>query len=209
MSGKPHVGGSWRDRESWIPAFAGMTRRGNLTASAGVWAGRDRCKVLRSRGGHVMNAEVGLRRAAADRVAAVDWAAVAATLDAHGWAILPKLLSAGECDGVAALYDESEHFRSRIVMARHGFGRGEYRYFAYPLPPLVEDLRTSLYGKLAPIADRWHALMGMEARFPPDHAAYLDRCHAAGQERPTPLLLRYQEGDYNCLHQDLYGEHVF
>jgi hypothetical protein len=146
---------------------------------------------------------------AGGRAASVDWTAVAATLDAQGWAILPKLLSADECDGVAGLYDESERFRSRIVMARHGFGRGEYQYFAYELPPLVEDLRTSLYRPLAPIANRWHELMGMKARFPADHAGFLERCHAASQTRPTPLLLRYGPGDYNCLHQDLYGEHVF
>jgi hypothetical protein len=148
-------------------------------------------------------------RRAADRAAAADWAALAASLDAQGWAILPKLLSADECDGVAGLYDESDGFRSRIVMARHGFGRGEYRYFAYPLPPLVEDLRTSLYPQLAPIANRWHERMGMAVRFPAEHATFLERCHAASQTRPTPLLLRYGPGDYNCLHQDLYGEHVF
>jgi hypothetical protein len=146
---------------------------------------------------------------AAGRVATVDWAAVAAQLDTQGWAVLPGLLSTGECDGVAALYDGSGGFRSRIVMARHGFGRGEYQYFAYPLPPLVEELRTSLYPHLAPIANRWHERMGMAVRFPPEHAAFLERCHAADQRRPTPLLLRYGPGDYNCLHQDLYGEHVF
>jgi hypothetical protein len=156
-----------------------------------------------------MNAEVGLARDLPDRVAAVDWAALAADLDAQGWALVPDLLSAGECDGVAALYDGSGGFRSRIVMARHGFGRGEYRYFAYPLPSLVADLRTSLYKQLAPIANRWHERMGLAVRFPADHAAFLERCHAASQTRPTPLLLRYGPGDYNCLHQDLYGEHVF
>jgi hypothetical protein len=150
-----------------------------------------------------------MAREAAGRAAAADWAAVAASLDAQGWAILPNLLSAGECDGVARLYDESDGFRSRVVMARHGFGRGEYRYFDYPLPPLVEALRTSLYPRLAPIANRWHERMGLAARFPADHAAFLERCHAASQTRPTPLLLRYGPGDYNCLHQDLYGEHVF
>jgi hypothetical protein len=146
---------------------------------------------------------------AVGRAAAADWAAVAVSLDAQGWAILPNLLSAGECDGVARLYDESDGFRSRVVMARHGFGRGEYRYFDYPLPPLVEALRTGLYPRLAPIANRWHERMGLAARFPADHAAFLERCHAASQTRPTPLLLRYGPGDYNCLHQDLYGEHVF
>lgn len=146
---------------------------------------------------------------AAGRAAAVDWAAVAEKLDAQGWAILPDLLSADECGRLAGLYDGSGGFRSRIVMARHGFGRGEYQYFAYPLPPLVEDLRTSLYPHLAPIANRWHELMGTAVRFPAEHAAFLGRCHAAEQRRPTPLLLRYGPGDYNCLHQDLYGEHAF
>jgi hypothetical protein len=143
------------------------------------------------------------------RAAAVNWAAVATALDAQGWAVLPELLSVGQCEALASLYDAPAGFRSRIVMARHGFGRGEYRYFAYPLPPLVEELRTSLYAPLAPIANRWHARMGMEARFPADHVAFLARCHAASQTRPTPLLLRYGPGDYNNLHQDVYGEHVF
>jgi hypothetical protein len=146
---------------------------------------------------------------AADRAIAIDRPKVGVALDEQGWAILPGLLSAEECEGVTALYEANERFRSHILMARHGFGRGEYKYFAYPLPPLVEDLRTRLYVPLAPIANRWHALMGMEARFPPDHAAFLARCHAADQRRPTPLLLRYGPGDYNNLHQDLYGEHVF
>ena len=148
-------------------------------------------------------------REAGGRAAAVDWTAVAASLDAQGWAILPKLLSAEECDEVAALYDEGEIFRSHIVMARHGFGRGEYKYFAYPLPPLIGALRTSLYPHLAPIANRWHERMGEKVRFPARHAAFLERCHAASQTRPTPLLLRYGPGDYNCLHQDVYGTHVF
>jgi hypothetical protein len=147
--------------------------------------------------------------AASDCARAVDGTAIAADLDAHGWAILPGLLSAGQCDDVARLYDAYDGFRSRVVMARHGFGRGEYRYFAYPLPPLVEVLRKSLYERLAPIANRWHELMGMAVRFPADHAGFLERCHAADQRRPTPLLLRYGPGDFNCLHQDLYGEHFF
>ncbi|MBV9881634.1 MAG: 2OG-Fe(II) oxygenase [Sphingomonadaceae bacterium] len=147
--------------------------------------------------------------ASPDRVASIDWTEIAATLDAQGWAILPDLLSPGECDGIASLYEEDGCFRSRVVMARHGFGRGKYRYFAYPLPPPVAALRTSLYPRLAPIANRWHARMGMDVRFPADHAAFLERCHAAGQTRSTPLLLRYGPGDYNNLHQDLYGEHVF
>lgn len=140
---------------------------------------------------------------------AVDWTAVAIDLDAQGWAVLPGLLSPEACDNVAALYDRPAGFRSHVVMARHGFGKGEYRYFAYPLPDLVQGLRTALYPRLAPIANRWHEAMGMETMFPADHRAFLDRCHVAGQVRPTPLLLRYGPGDYNCLHQDLYGQHVF
>jgi hypothetical protein len=142
-------------------------------------------------------------------VEAIDWTAVAADLDAQGWAVVPRLLSGTACDAVAALYDRGAAFRSQIVMARHGFGRGEYKYFAYPLPPLVGNLRASLYPHLAPLANRWHERMGVEARFPADHAAFIARCHAAGQARPTPLLLRYGKDDYNCLHQDLYGAHVF
>ena len=143
------------------------------------------------------------------RLEAIDWSAVSADLDAQGWAVMPKLLYANECGSVAARYDQDAEFRSHIVMARHGFGRGEYKYFAYPLPSLVEELRTDLYPHLAPIANRWHETMGTDVRFPDNHAAFIARCHAAGQTRPTPLLLRYGEDDYNALHQDLYGEHVF
>lgn len=144
------------------------------------------------------------------RIDAVAWDAVAVDLDAHGWALLPKLISSAECNRIAGLYDEDDDaFRSRVIMARHGFGQGEYRYFAYPLPGLVEELRTSIYPHLAPIANRWNARMGIDGRYPDAHAVFLERCHAAGQERPTPLLLQYGPGDYNCLHQDLYGEHVF
>ena len=147
--------------------------------------------------------------ATAERARTIDWTSVLTDLDAQGWAVLPCLLSREECDGLAALYDDREKFRSHVVMARHGFGQGEYRYFGYPLPPLVEKLRTALYPRLAPIANRWHERLGEERRFPAEHPAFLDRCHAAGQTRPTPLLLRYGAGDYNCLHQDLYGELVF
>ncbi|HET8611700.1 MAG TPA: 2OG-Fe(II) oxygenase [Sphingomonas sp.] len=143
------------------------------------------------------------------RIASADWAMIAGDLDEQGWALLPSLLDAGQCESLAALYDRPEPFRGHIVMARHGFGRGEYRYFAYPLPPLVERLRIRLYPRLAPIANRWHERMGFTPRFPETHAGFLSRCHAAGQTRPTPLLLRYRAGDYNCLHQDLYGAHVF
>jgi uncharacterized protein len=143
------------------------------------------------------------------RLEAIDWPAIFADLDAQGWAVIPKLLSAKECDAVASLYQKDEGFRSKVVMARHGFGRGEYKYFAYPLPHLIETLRSALYPDLAPIANRWHEAMGMEVRFPAAHAQFIKRCHAAGQTRPTPLLLQYGRDDYNCLHQDLYGEHVF
>jgi uncharacterized protein len=139
----------------------------------------------------------------------LDWPAIAADLDAQGWAVLPGLLSTPEADAVTRLYGNEHGFRSRVVMARHGYGRGEYKYFAYPLPALVEGLRTALYPNLAPIANRWHQAMGMDVRFPAGHADFIERCHAAGQTRPTPLLLQYGKDDYNCLHQDLYGEHVF
>jgi len=145
----------------------------------------------------------------AARVAALDWPAVAAALDREGWAILPGLLAASERDETAALYRQEGLFRSHVQMARHGFGRGEYRYFAYPLPPLVAGLRGALYARLAPVANRWHERMGRDERFPADHADYLARCHSAGQARPTPLLLQYGRGDYNCLHRDLYGAEVF
>lgn len=139
----------------------------------------------------------------------VDWQATRAQLDAQGWSVLPTLLPTAQCASLAALYAHEEGFRSRVVMSRHGFGRGEYRYFAYPLPPSVEALRSSIYPHLAPIANEWHERMGDPVRFPPTHGEFLARCHAAGQRLPTPLLLQYEAGDYNCLHQDLYGEHVF
>ncbi len=142
-------------------------------------------------------------------VQAPDWPAMERELDARGWAVLPRLLAPAQCREVAALYDDSGRFRSRVVMARHGFGRGEYQYFAHPLPELVQSLRTALYPRLAPLANRWNAAMGIDVRFPACHAAFLARCRAAGQARPTPLLLRYGPGDHNCLHQDLYGAHVF
>jgi hypothetical protein len=145
----------------------------------------------------------------AGRLAAVDWAAVASDLDLQGFAVLPGLLQPEDCDRIAGLYDQPGGFRSQVIMARHGFGRGEYRYFSYPLPPMVQGLRERLWPYLAPIANRWQEAMGIAVRFPETHAGFLDRCHEAGQQRPTPLLLRYGPGDYNCLHQDLYGEHVF
>ncbi|MDM0060689.1 2OG-Fe(II) oxygenase [Variovorax sp. J22G21] len=139
----------------------------------------------------------------------VDWDDVANALDAEGHAIIERLLTPAECEALAALYADEALFRSRVVMARHGFGRGEYKYLAYPLPALVAGLREALYAALVPTANRWQQAMGIEVRFPPTHAEFIARCHAAGQLRPTPLLLKYGEDDYNCLHQDLYGEHVF
>ena len=142
-------------------------------------------------------------------VAAIDWMQATADLDAQGCAILRGLLSAGECRAMAALYPEDGIFRSRVVMGRHGFGRGEYRYFSYPLPQRIATLRPLLYARLCGIANRWNEAMGIDIRYPESHQAFLARCHDAGQLRPTPLLLQYGPGDYNCLHQDLYGEHVF
>jgi uncharacterized protein len=143
------------------------------------------------------------------RTGARDWTHIHAELDAHGWAMVEHLLTPSECRALAALYQDGGRFRSHVVMARHGFGRGEYKYFAYPLPRLIEALRTAIYPRLAPLADRWNDAMGIDVRYPATHADFLARCHAAGQRRPTPLLLQYGEGDFNALHQDLYGEHVF
>ena len=138
------------------------------------------------------------------KLASLDWGRIETDLDAYGCAAMGEVLGAADCRELAASYAENEPFRSRVVMARHGFGRGEYKYFSYPLPRLVAELRAELYPRLARIASRWEG-----APFPEGHAAYLERCHRAGQTKPTPLLLEYGPGDYNCLHQDLYGEHVF
>ena len=143
------------------------------------------------------------------RVARLDWARITEDLDVQGWSMAEGLLDLDSCASVAAGYGNDGDFRSRVVMQRHGFGRGEYRYYAYPLPGAVAALRETLYPPLALVANRWYAAMRMDTRFPAAHADYLTRCHAAGQQRPTPLLLQYGAGDYNCLHQDLYGEHVF
>jgi hypothetical protein len=142
-------------------------------------------------------------------VEALDWERLSCDLDAQGSAVIERLLIPRECVALAELYDEQDGFRSRVVMGRHGFGRGEYKYFAYPLPPIVAAFRTALYPHLVPIANRWNAAMRSDVRYPDSHAEFLARCHEAGQVRPTPLLLQYEPGDYNCLHQDLYGEHVF
>jgi uncharacterized protein len=148
-------------------------------------------------------------KATAGRVAGLDWRTIAAELDDHGSAVIGPLLTSGQCDELAASYEDEGVFRSRVVMARHGFGKGEYQYFIYPLPAVVAELRAALYPPLAEIANRWNEAMEIEDRYPTVHKAYLDRCHVAGQTKPTPLLLRYETGDYNALHQDLYGDHVF
>jgi hypothetical protein len=139
----------------------------------------------------------------------IDWSRVSSDLDAQGSAVIDNLISPAECNDLAALYQAEERFRSRVVMERHGFGRGEYKYFSYPLPDVIARLRTAIYPHLAPIANRWNEALHIDTRFPEEHTQLIERCHAAGQRRPTPLLLQYRAGDYNCLHQDLYGEHVF
>lgn len=141
----------------------------------------------------------------ATRLSNLDWRRITAELDTQGWATTAPLLTPAECTALADGYDSPHGFRSRVVMARHGFGAGEYRYYADPLPEPVATLRAALYPHLAPIARRWEQALGRPGDFPDTHAAYRERCHAAGQTRPTPLLLRYGPGDYNCLHQDLYG----
>ncbi|MFM0097866.1 2OG-Fe(II) oxygenase [Paraburkholderia nemoris] len=145
----------------------------------------------------------------AQRVGAIDWFDVEEELNGYGCAMLRNLLSAQECDALSANYPRDDLYRSRVVMARHGFGRGEYKYFAYPLPQLVAELRAELYPPLAPVANRWNEAMNIAVRYPAAHSEFIERCHAAGQLRPTPLILQYAKDDYNCLHQDLYGEHVF
>ena len=142
-------------------------------------------------------------------VDAIDWARATAELDTQGCTVLNNLLSAEQCREIAALYPDDDNFRSRVVMGRHGFGRGEYKYFSYPLPDPIGPLRPALYAQLHGVANRWNETMGIDIRYPSSHETFLKRCHDAGQIRPTPLLLQYEAGDYNCLHQDLYGEHVF
>jgi len=150
-----------------------------------------------------------LARDGVTRADALDWDRVEEELEASGSAVLPRLLSPEECREIASSYPDDSRFRSRVVMSRHGFGRGEYKYFSYPLPDLIAELRATLYPPLAVVANRWNSAMGIDVRYPARHAAFIRRCHAAGQRRPTPLLLQYGADDYNCLHQDLYGEHVF
>ena len=153
--------------------------------------------------------EVHIAATIADRAAALGWDAIVQALDADGVACTGAVLTPAECAGLSGLYGNDQLFRSRVVMARHGFGRGEYKYFAYPLPDAVAQLRAALWPRLQPIANRWNEAMGFSTRYPAAHADYLAQCHAAGQTRPTPLMLKYGAGDYNCLHQDIYGEQVF
>jgi hypothetical protein len=154
-----------------------------------------------------------IRNTGADRIdrrlVGYDWTGFSNHLDTHGWAILARLLTRDECAAIASMYDDERAFRSHVVMARHGFGRGEYKYFSYPLPDTIAGLRSALYSRLAPVANRWNEAMRVAVRYPDAHADFISRCHAAGQTRPTPLLLQYGEGDFNALHQDVYGEHVF
>jgi len=160
-----------------------------------------------------MNAKTAILRkpetGIAARVETIDWPRAEGELDGQGCAVLKGLLSPGECRALAALYPDDKHFRSRVVMSRHGFGRGEYKYFSYPLPDVIAELRPRLYARLAGVANRWNEAMGIDIRYPARHDDFLKRCRDAGQTRPTPLLLQYEAGDYNCLHQDLYGEQVF
>lgn len=144
-----------------------------------------------------------------ERVRGWDWACLSQELDAIGSAVIEKLLTPAECQALVSLYAAEKSFRSRVIMGRHGFGRGEYKYFAYPLPKVVAELRAALYPYLVPIANRWNEQMHVDVSYPTEHETFLARCRTAGQDQPTPLLLQYQAGDYNCLHQDLYGEHVF
>jgi len=148
-------------------------------------------------------------KSAAAKVRTLDWERVSQDLDAQGSAVIEAILSPEECWALAGLYMKDDIFRSRVVMERHGFGRGEYKYFSYPLPGLIAALRTAIYPHLVPIANRWNNAMGIDVRYPEKHADFIERCHRAGQAKPTPLLLKYGVDDYNCLHQDLYGEHVF
>ncbi len=146
---------------------------------------------------------------ATERVARIDWPGALAELDGRGWTTIAGMLDPDVCRAVADLYADDSRFRSHVVMARHGFGRGEYKYFAYPLPGVLTELRTALYGHLAPLANAWSERLRNDVRYPDTHAAFAERCHEAGQTRPTPLLLQYGAGDYNALHQDVYGAHVF
>ena len=198
-----HSAANHHDLWLWVLRSQGRqpNRSGNRVAKSGWFA---RLPVMKATARNIdRSADI------ASRVDTIDWAQATADLDAQGSAVLKGLLSPDECTALAALYPDDKNFRSKIVMGRHGFGRGEYKYFAYPLPDLIAELRPALYARLCGTANRWNETMGIDIRYPDRHEAFLKRCHDAGQTRPTPLLLQYGEGDYNCLHQDLYGEHVF
>lgn len=151
----------------------------------------------------------GSTRSVAERINGFDWQRVSQNLDEQGSAVIKHVFSADECQAIVGLYPKNDIFRSQVVMGRHGFGRGEYKYFSYPLPDLVAEVRTATYPRLVPTANRWNTAMDIDVQYPEQHADFIERCHQAGQVRPTPLLLQYGAGDFNCLHQDLYGEHVF
>jgi hypothetical protein len=193
------------------PSCAGRPLRKNVmfyaTAAEAERAGFRPCK--RCRPTAMIDPGASRAPSIAARVSSLDWERIASDLDVHGCATTGTVLTPQECATLAASYEVDELFRSRVIMARHGFGRGEYKYFAYPLPAMIAALRESFYPPLAAVANRWNEAMNIARRFPGEHATYLADCHAAGQTRPTPLLLQYGEGDYNCLHQDIYGEHVF
>jgi uncharacterized protein len=189
----------------WVPAFAGT----KADSSEIGWLEAASAAKLIVMKATAKNIDRSATSDIAARIDAIEWAQATADLDAQGCAVLKGLLSPAECAALAALYPDDKNFRSRIVMGRHGFGRGEYKYFAYPLPDLIAQLRPALYARLYPVANRWNETMGIDIRYPDRHEAFLKRCHDAGQTRPTPLLLQYGVDDYNCLHQDLYGEHVF
>jgi uncharacterized protein len=193
------------------PSCAGRPLRKNVTfyttTAEAERAGFRPCK--RCRPTAMIDPGASLAPSIAARVSALDWERIASDLDAHGCATTGTVLTPRECAALAASYETDALFRSRVIMARHGFGRGEYKYFAYPLPAMIAALRESFYPPLAAVANRWDEAMNIARHFPGEHGTYLADCHAAGQTRPTPLLLQYGEGDYNCLHQDIYGEHVF
>ena len=195
------------------PSCAGRPHRENVmfyaTAADAERAGFRPCKRCRPAAADPGSSGVTAARSVATRVSSLDWERIAADLDAFGCATTGVVLTPPECRALVASYQADELFRSRVIMARHGFGRGEYKYFSYPLPAVIAALREAFYPPLAAVANRWNEAMKIARRFPEDHGAYLAACHAAGQTRPTPLLLQYGEDDYNCLHQDIYGEHVF
>lgn len=196
-------------RNNQVSAFGQLLLKGHLSYPSQVAIGPLIVEVSQQR--MSLHHRIGIDRVVSrmSRLDALDWMHVEEELNAHGCAQLHRLLSESECDALVRMYAREDIYRSRIVMGRYGFGRGEYKYFSYPLPDIVSELRTAAYEYLAPIANRWSQAMSQDARYPATHDAYIQRCHDVGQLRPTPLILEYGKDDYNCLHQDLYGEHVF